>query len=134
VTNRNTNLIEGAGELLRYLLRITIGLRGPFRIDAIRRATEQVQKYAALITHVDTGALQSAHEKQIDSVRGEGRVFISRSARNPRPGHTTPVYQYGVYEHERGGAHAFYERTVEERGDFIGREGVDLMLESVRNG
>ncbi|MCI0363685.1 MAG: hypothetical protein L0219_07360 [Phycisphaerales bacterium] len=128
------SMVEGDSELLSYLLRITIGLRGPFRIAAVRRATEQAQEYAVQITHRDTGALAGAHEKQVDSVRGEGRVFISRSARNPRVGHTTPVYQYGVYEHDRGGEHAFYERTVEERGDLIGHEGVDLIVESVRNG
>jgi hypothetical protein len=43
-----------------------------------------------------------------------GSIYIDPSATNPqgrRP------FDYGPYEHARGGEHAFYDRTLSERGD-----------------
>ena len=123
--------ILGLRELQQFLSNVIEGLRGTYLIGAIERATEEARKYAASVTHVDTGSLQGAHETEIDSARNVGYVQISQSARNPES--NTPPFEYGVYEHERGGAHAFYQRTVDDRGEQIGGDALSLIVESVRN-
>lgn len=123
--------IEGLRELEGYLQRVSTGLRGPLLWAAIQQATQAARDYAAEITHVITGSLQGAHETVMDSVRNEGRVQINRDARNPE--NDTPPYEYGVYEHGRGGGHSFYERTVDEAGDRIAGEALEMAVESIRN-
>lgn len=82
--------------------------------DAIRVVATEVQRYAIMITHVDTGALRASHRIQWNGGL-EAEVSLAESAVNPRTGERTS--EYGVYEHERAGTHAFYERTYEERGE-----------------
>jgi hypothetical protein len=76
--------------------------------------------YAVRITHRDTTALALSHRMQVKGNRGE--VYLDPDAQNPRPQgprqtkpHPTPAV-YGVHEHNRGGDHAFYDRTIGERG------------------
>lgn len=84
----------------------------------IRDATIRAYRYAEAITHVDTGSLRASHRMQVQGLRG--RIYLDPSARNPRSG--LPVSVYGPYEHARGGSHAFYHRTVVERGPEIGKQ------------
>ncbi len=86
--------------------------------EAIRVATVAAHRYAVALTHVDTGALQASHRVEVSGLRG--RVSIDPSGTNPRSG-VRPT-EYGVYEHQRGGEHAFYERTVREHGAEICRQ------------
>ena len=85
--------------------------------QAVQRGTMRAHRYAVLITHVDTGALRGSHRMRMERRGLRGVVSIDRSTRNPRS--DARPYQYGVYEHDRGGSHAFYERTVEEEGPRI---------------
>ena len=83
---------------------------------AVKGATTAAHRYAASITHVDTGALKGAHAMRIRGRRGE--IYINPGA--SRSDGRRPAI-YGPYEHERGGYHAFYARTVKEAGTQISK-------------
>lgn len=85
---------------------------------AIQGATAEAHRYAVAVTHVDTGSLRASHRMEVNGLHG--RVYLAPEAINPRSRQKTSVY--GYYEHERGGEHAFYERTVNERGPEIRRK------------
>lgn len=93
----------------------------------IRAGTVAGHRYAAAITHVVSGTLRAAHRMEVTALRG--RIYIDPTARNPRSG--ARAADYGPIEHARGGEHAFYERTVREQGDEIGRAGVQAILEEL---
>lgn len=82
---------------------------------AVQYGTTAAHRYAVGVTHVDTGSLHASHRMEITGLRG--RVYIDPSARNPRSRQRTETY--GPYEHERGGEHAFYQRTINEQGPSI---------------
>lgn len=84
---------------------------------AVRTTVEELQVYSKGITHRDTTALQAAHLGEVHGL--SGRVHINPSAINPRG--RRPV-DYGPYEHARGGSHAFYDRTVRERGPSLAND------------
>lgn len=94
--------------------------------EAIRWATTELERYAIAATHVDTGALKSSHMMEVHGLRG--RIFLSPGAVNPK-GQRPAVY--GVYEHERGGSHAFYERTVDDHGPHVMQRAVRMVAEAV---
>jgi len=82
---------------------------------AVQYGVIAAHRGAVGLTHVDTGALRSSHRMEVAGLRG--RVYIDPTARNPRSRQRTELY--GSYEHERGGTHAFYARTVTEQGPSI---------------
>ena len=81
-----------------------------------------LSRYAISITHVLTGGLRAAHTVGLFNYRGV--LFIEPSAVNPF-GQRPAIY--GEWEHARGGAHAFYERTVREAGAPIMRTGLSIL-------
>ena len=83
---------------------------------AIQFATPEVREYAASVTHRVTGALANAHTWKYIARIPMGEVFISPSAQGA--GSSRPS-KYGIVEHARGGDHAFYDKTVRERGQAI---------------
>ena len=62
---------------------------------------------AVMVTHIDTGSLQASHRMELDG--WHGKIFIDPSTINPKS-NTHPAV-YGIYEHDRGGSHAFYDRA-----------------------
>lgn len=105
--------IEGLQEALRRNQQRVLALRPDGVVDReIHRITLGAQRYAMSITHVDTGALRLSHRAIY--APSQGRVHLSPSTRNPRTGKRP--WEYGVYEHDRGGEHAFYTRTKVEYG------------------
>ncbi len=91
---------------------------------AIQSALIAAHRYAATITHVDTGSLRASHRMTMNGTRG--LIFIDSSFVNPRS-RSRPV-EYGFIEHRRGFPHNFYERTVNERGDAIAQAAMDEVL------
>ncbi len=106
--------------------------------EAVRIAASELQRYAISITHVGryiqtrTGKWRYArpHEQGRGggALRASHRIVFAESARdatatisidpsvsNPLTGQKPSVY--GGYEHQRGGTHAFYARSLSERGD-----------------
>jgi hypothetical protein len=92
---------------------------------AARYAAVEAERYAISITHVDTGTLRASHRIDQD---GPARFIIhpDPAAKNWRSGSRAAVY--GEVENARGGEHAFYERTVSERGSDIGARAVRYLI------
>lgn len=93
---------------------------------AVQWGTAESHRYCVTITHVDTGALRASHRMSFDEGRGwaRGRIAIDASSVNP---HGHKPAEYGPIEHARGGSHAFYARTKEERGQHILRGMADIV-------
>lgn len=83
--------------------------------EAVRAATLAADRYAVMLTAVDTGSWRASHRPQVAGLHG--RVFLDPSTTNPRSG-TRPAV-YGAVWEERGGSHAVYARTVNEAGQRI---------------
>lgn len=92
---------------------------------AIQYATTAAHRYAVAITHVDTGALRASHRMQLEMGSLRGTIYIDPSSRNPRTGQRPSVY--GIFEHARGGSHAFYRRVVDEKGRDIAEEAARIL-------
>lgn len=99
--------------------------------QAVRGTISDLHRYAVIVTHVDTGALRASHRMAFGESYGgaEASISIDEGARNPRTGKRTS--EYGPVEHARGGAHAFYERTYEERGDRAVDVGMSALIRSL---
>lgn len=91
--------------------------------EGITYATIEAHRYAQNVVHVWSGALQSALRMQVQGQRG--LVFVDGSVVNPITGDS--VASYYVKEHERGGDHAFFERTVMEAGETIMSRAVEIV-------
>jgi hypothetical protein len=82
---------------------------------AVWKVTVSLHRYAVGITHVwriKGGSLKASHRMKMLPDGLTGYIYIDPSSVNPR-NRQRPA-QYGYYEEKRGGAHAFYRRTVEE--------------------
>ncbi len=84
---------------------------------AVQVAAIDLQRYTVAITHVDTGTLRAAHriDLQMSGHTAQATIYVDPTAVNPRSNRRAE--EYSVVEHARGEAHAFYERTYNERGD-----------------
>jgi hypothetical protein len=90
---------------------------------AVQYATIAAQRYMVSVTHVDTGALRASERM---SLNGEvGRIYIDANAINP---HGQRPSVYGVFEHGRGGEHAFMARTYYEAGERILMQAGERLL------
>jgi hypothetical protein len=112
--------IKGIQEAQRANLRAIATLQPQGRLGrALQMVMAELHRYAVSITHVWIvwgGALRASHRIGVLTLtenNGRGEIFIDPSAMNPR-GQRPSVY--GIYEHARGGEHAFYERTVNQAG------------------
>lgn len=95
--------------------------------DAVRTVVLDLQQYAVGVTHVWTGALRSSHRVEFSAMgdQAEGVLFVTPATRNPITGDRPAVY--GLEEEKRGGDHAFYMRTYQDRGDTALTLGVDRL-------
>lgn len=90
---------------------------------AVKAATLHLQQYAVSITHVDTGALRASHVPEVRGTRG----LIYPNPTAVRSDGKKPA-DYGIYEHRRGGAHAFYARTIAESGKAARDAGLKVIV------
>lgn len=130
--------IEGIQEVLSKNIRRIAAMQPGGRVeDVVRDAVIALHRYAVQITHVGQypggGALKSSHRMKLDGL--EGIVFIDPSSVSPRRGNSKqrPAI-YGVFENERGGEHAFYDRTVYEIGDAVSGRARQQISEIIVNG
>ena len=93
--------------------------------EAIRNLTTGAQAYAQKITHVDTGGLKASHRVKLYRSQLKGEVSLDQGASRSDGGRPAV---YGFFEHQRGGTHAFYERTEKEAGDALGRRAVQHLV------
>lgn len=124
--------IEGIQEAQAANLR-AIAMMEPEGLGrVVQMVLPELHRYAVSITHVWKhwgGALRASHRMKIDekganSARGE--IFIDPSAVNPRG--QSPA-KYGVFEHARGGPHAFYQRTMTEQAPASAGRALRFMQE-----
>ncbi len=106
--------------------------RGALR-DTILAMLDIARNYAARITHVYTGMLAMSHVVEYDGHRMRGVLKVDEEvlARQYDGRLKTPpqlVAEYAVYEHARGGSHAFYERTAKETGGILQMRGIRTLL------
>lgn len=101
---------------------------GEFVRGAFKEYAEALLKsgtdYASSITHFWTGMLSQSHEWEYDSHAMKGNIHINQrishafrvsAASGVVAGSTVKwPFIYGVYEHNRGYPHNFYERTMNE--------------------
>ncbi len=95
---------------------------------AIQVATVLAEQSAVVKTHVLTGTLRASHRMKINGLRGV--IYIDPQAANPRTKQKPSVY--GVYEHNRGGSHAFYERVEREDGTRIAENAANELRRGLR--
>ena len=103
--------------------------RGMFR-DYISGLLKTSEVYAKSITHKDSGELAKAITWKYDSHRMKGSLFVDPGAvwHSSRGVIRRPAV-YGIYEHARGGSHAFIKRTFEERVKQFGFLGLRMAVE-----
>ena len=96
--------------------------------EAIKGAMIEAHRYAVQITHVISGALKASHRMEMKGGL-RGRIFVDPNSPSPRSnGAGTKPAEYAVYEHARGGSHAFYGRTVSEHGHKSAAVGAEILL------
>lgn len=76
--------------------------------QAMTLALNQLHRYASGIVHVDTGRLKNS-------------LFVAPPVQqqNALVGAVATNVEYAIYEHNRGGDHAFFQRTIEEEGPAV---------------
>lgn len=102
--------------------------------EAVRDAAVALHRHAVQITHVGKyvggGALKNSHRMRVEGL--EAAIYIDPSAISPRRTRKKQKPSvYGVYEHERGGEHAFYDRTVDEIGGQVSARAAKHIMEAV---
>lgn len=120
--------IQGIQELQDAMLRTIAALQPEGEAgESVKYGTTELHRYAVAITHVWTGALRGSHEMALSEMRGT--ISVNPGTTNPRTGER-PI-EYAVEEHERGGSHAFYYRTVRERGESVLDEMGKILVDGV---
>ena len=122
-----TGIQEAQSEMVKTIARMQA--TGP-RQRAILYATTAAHRYLVSITHVDTGAYRASQWMEAKGERGQ--IYVNPSTTNPRS-KVKPV-EYSVYEEERGGEHAAYERTVKEAGPGIIEEASKILARGILYG
>lgn len=117
--------VTGIEELQDANLRKIAALkpRGPFG-RMVKFIGTALHRYSVSITHVDTGTLKASERLDLDLDLGRATIFLDPTAVNPRSGDRAS--EYGVDEHARGGTHAFFARTLRERGKRTVRAGLRI--------
>ena len=150
--------IAGLQQAQADLLRIEAGLLAPTGLAAVvGEVTLALHRYAVANTHVGRyvqtrtgryrwappgtpgavggGALRASQSIEMprDAANPVGRVYLASGAVNPYTQGRPSIY--GVYEHERGGEHAFYAQAIRDgntSGVITGQ--VQAMVNTVVNG
>ena len=100
------NTIEGLAETQQELAAMAMAARGDRGLrNSLILALAQLHRYATGIVHVDTGRLKNS-------------LFwtVQRADAGSVSGIVATNVEYAQEEHNRGGADAFFARTVREEG------------------
>lgn len=128
--------LEGAQEAQERNLRRIANMKPEGAAgEAVRDAAVALHRHAVQITHVGKyvggGALKNSHRIRLDGL--EAIIYIDPSVVSPRRSGKRKYRpaEYGVYEHERGGEHAFYDRTVDEIGGQVSARASRHIMEAL---
>jgi len=105
--------------------------RGIIR-DTAHEVLGEWARYSKGIVHKLTGHLAEAITWDYDSGRSEGHVYISNRIvfRRGQSSLQWP-YMYGPHEHNRGGDHAFFDRTMRDKGHLAESVGMRALTRGV---
>ena len=112
--------IENLAQTQQYFMQLAGAISGHSLETRVAKATLRAHLYATKIVHVDTGRLKNSLYPRIQA-RG-----------NTAYGIVGTNVAYAFYEHERGGKHAFFERTVKEEGPVIVQQFNDDVAREVK--
>lgn len=122
------NTIEGLQEAQDANIRLIEALKPKGAAgEAVKFVTTQAHRYLVGVTHVESGAYKASHRMKVTDVRGQ--IFIDPTARKPRTGQI--VSKYAKDEEARGGSHAAYQRTIDEAGPALVKQGADIVLRAL---
>lgn len=128
--------LEGAQEVQdRNMRRIANMKPDGAAGEAVRDGAVALHRHAVQITHVGQyvggGALKNSHRIKVEGL--ESVIYIDPAVVSPRRvgRKKQKPSVYGVYEHERGGEHAFYDRTVNEIGDSVKHRAARHIMEAM---
>lgn len=127
--------LEGAQEVQARNLRRIANMRPEGAAgEAVRDGAVSLHRHAVQITHVGQyiggGALKNSHRIKVEGL--ESVIYIDPAVESPRrSGKKQKPSVYGVYEHERGGEHAFYDRTIDEIGDSVKNRATRHIMEAM---
>lgn len=99
--------------------------------QAVLAVTQAMHRVSVILTHVDSGALRASHRIEHQPRNLRGRVFIDPGTVNPRG--QRPA-EYGYYEHERGGSHAFYRQASDAQGEGQLANGAQVIIRAMPKG
>ena len=106
--------IKGLAETQARMERLLEEISAQGGLEAIvAKGTLRAHRYAVGITHVISGRLKNSHFPQVTATANQVYGTIGTNV------------AYAMIEHNRGGDHAFYERTVSEDG-----AGITAMMEN----
>ncbi|MBS4014010.1 MAG: hypothetical protein KGZ97_09695 [Bacteroidetes bacterium] len=89
----------------------------------IEKKTDETQDYAKKTVHKITWSLHKSITKTKETWRGE--IFLDPKVTNPKS--KTKPFVYGFFENERGGDHAFMDKTREFAIRSVSRDFIDLL-------
>jgi hypothetical protein len=118
--------LENAQRMQDMVVQAVEALNARGVAERVKGTTLRLHRYAVRVTHKDTTALSRSHIPRVQGLHGE--IYINPAARNPKRGRPAV---YGPYEHRRGGAHAFYDRTVREHGEVSANAELRILVESL---
>lgn len=95
---------------------------------AVKYVLTAAHRYETSIIHVDTGGLRSNQRMDLQGARGV--IYTDPTGLNPRTHRR--VVEYAAVEHNRGYPHNYAQRTVQERGQQLGNEALQGMIEEMR--
>ena len=121
--------IEGLQQAQQENARLIASLRPGKAIGrAVQFALIEAHRISVSLTHVITGTLRASERIRQDG--DHGMLYIDPAAVNPRTGEKPA--NYAMDEHMRGGKHAFFERTLTEGHQQIGRAAIAGFLQGIR--
>lgn len=125
--------VEGDGRVIADLNRAakTLDARGDLG-DITLLMAGLALNYASSITHQWTATLYKSYILDTSELNSHNRVYVHIDPSVTNPLGQRPV-RYGPFEHARGGEHAFFRRTVDERGDQILTQGANRIVRSLRD-
>ena len=126
--SQDTMTIRGLQKAQEWNLRAQAALTPKGALGrAVQFVTIGLHRLSVAYAHVDFGAMKASIRLEVNLSKMFGKVYIDPRAVN-RSG-KRPA-EYGVYEHERGGSHAFFDRAMNDIDPLLSR-AVDFILVEV---
>lgn len=100
--------VKGLNEAVQSLQGLITGLEPSGELETIiAKATARAHRYSSSIVHVDTARLKNSLYPRVHSSKNNVYGIVGTNV------------AYALYEHERGGSHAYFQRTIDEEGNAI---------------